>query len=56
MANALVLVIQNCGCCKQFEAKYQIPEMEPILFTQPMELLHVDYVGMEVTVGLKKSR
>ena len=54
MANALFLVIQNCSRCKQFEAKYQIPEMEPILCTQPMELVHVDYVGMEVTVAAQE--
>ena len=55
MANALFLVIQNCGRCKQFEAKCQIPEMEPILCTQPMELVHVDYVGMEVTVATQEK-
>ena len=55
MANALFLVIQNCGHCKQFEAKFQIPEMEPILCTQPMELVHVDYVGMEVTVATQEK-
>ena len=51
MAMALCLAMQNCGRCKQFEAKCQIPEMEPILCTQPMELVHVDYVSMEVTVA-----
>ena len=55
MANTLSLVIQNCGHCKQFEAKCQIPEMEPILCTQPMELVHVDYVGMEVTVAAQEK-
>ena len=55
MANALSLVIQNCGRCKQFEAKCQIPEMEPILCTQPMELVHIDYVGMEVTVAAQEK-
>ena len=55
MANALSLVIQNCGHCKQFEAKCQIPKMEPILCTQPMELVHVDYVGMEVTVAAQEK-
>ena len=55
MANALSLVIQNCGRCKQFEAKCQIPEMELILCTQPMELVHVDYVGMEVTVAAQEK-
>ena len=51
MATALCLAIQNCRRCKQFEAKSQIPRMELILCTQPMELVHVDYVGMEVTVA-----
>ena len=55
MANALFLVIQNCSRCKQFEAKCQIPKMEPILCTQPMELVHVDYVGMEVTVAAQEK-
>ena len=55
IANALFLVIQNCGRCKQFEAKCQIPEMEPILCTQPMELVHVDYVSMEVTVATQEK-
>ena len=55
MATALCLAIQNCGRCKQFEAKCQLPEMEPIMCTQPMELVHVDYVGMEVTVAAKEK-
>ena len=55
MATALCLGIQNCGRCKQFEAKSQLPGMEPILCTQPMELVHVDYVGMEVTVAAKEK-
>ena len=29
--------------------------MEPIMCTQPMELVHVDYVGMEVTVAAKEK-
>ena len=48
MATALCLSLQNCGRCKQFEAKCQLPGMEPIVCTQPMELVHLDYVGMEV--------
>ena len=55
MATALCLAIQNCGRCKQFEAKSQLPGMEPILCTQPMELVHIDYVGMEVTVAAKEK-
>ena len=55
MATALCLAIQNCGRCKQFEAKSQFPGMEPILCTQPIELVHVDYVGMEVTMAAKEK-
>ena len=55
MANTLFLVIQNCGLCKQFEVKCQIPKMEPILCTQPMKLVHIDYVGMEVTVAAQEK-
>ena len=49
MSWALVMAVSNCGRCKQFEAKPQIPGMQPIICTEPMELVHVDYVGMEVT-------
>ena len=55
MATALCLAIQNWGRCKQFEAKCQLPGMEPIVCTQPMELVHVDYIGMEVTVAAKEK-
>ena len=33
----------------------KFPEMEPILCTQPMELVHIDYVGMEVTVAAQEK-
>ena len=55
MARALVLAVSNCGHCKQFEAKPQIPGMQPIICTEPMELVHVDYVGMEVTVATQEK-
>ena len=55
IARALVLAVSNCGHCKQFEAKSQIPSMQPIICTEPMELVHVDYVGMEVTVAAQEK-
>ena len=55
MAQALILAVSNCGCCKQFEAKPQIPGMQPIICTEPMELVHVDYVGIEVTVATQEK-
>ena len=55
MTQALVMAVSNCGRCKQFEAKPQIPGMQPIICTEPMELVHVDYVGMEVTVSTQEK-
>ena len=56
MAWALVVMaISNCGCCKQCEAKPQIPGMQPIICMEPMELVHVDYVRMEVTVATQEK-
>ena len=55
MSRALVMAVSNCGRCKQFEAKPQIPDMQPIICTKPMELVHVDYVGMEVMVSTQEK-
>ena len=55
MSRVLVLAVSNCGHCKQFEAKPQIPGMQPIICTEPMELVHIDYVGMEVTVATQEK-
>ena len=55
MSRALVMAMSNCGCCKQFKAKPQILGMQPIICTEPMELVHVDYVGMEVTVSTQEK-
>ena len=29
--------------------------MQPIICTEPLELVHIDYVGMEVTVAMDKK-
>ena len=55
MSKTLLTVIRNCGRCKQFEAKGELPGMQPIICTEPMELVHIDYVGMEVTVAAKEK-
>ena len=47
--------IHNCEKCRIFEAKPQIPPMEPILCTEPLDLVHIDYVSMEVMVGMKEK-
>ena len=55
MAQRMMLSIHNCEKCRIFEAKPQIPPMEPILCTEPLDLVHIDYVSMEVTVGVKEK-
>ena len=42
----------NCPKCRIFEANPQIPPMEPILCTEPLDLVHIGYVSMEVMVGV----
>ena len=55
MSQALLKAITNCGRCIQYEAKGQLPPMQPIICTEPMELVHIDYVGIEVTVATDKK-
>ena len=55
MAQRMMLSIRNCEKCCIFEAKPQIPRMELILCTKPLDLVHIDYVSMEVTVGVKEK-
>ena len=55
MSQALLKAVTNCGRCIQYKAKGQLPTMQPIICTEPMELVHIDYVGMEVTVATDKK-
>ena len=55
MAQRMMMSVRNCPKCRIFEAKPQIPPMEPILCTEPLDLVHIDYVSMEVTVGMKEK-
>ena len=55
MSHALLKSVTNCGRCIQYEAKGQLPPMEPIICTEPLELVNIDCVGMEVTVATDKK-
>ena len=55
MSQALIKAVANCGQCIQYEAKGQLPPMQPIVCTEAMELVHIDYVGMEVTSSSKRE-
>ena len=47
--------VRNCARCVQFEARVQKPHLCPIICTEPMDLVDIDYVKMEVTVGVKEK-
>ena len=55
MAQRMMMSVRNCLKCRIFKAKPQIPLMEPILCTEPLDLVHIDYVSMEVTVGVTEK-
>ena len=55
MAQRMMLSVHNCEKCHIFEAKPHIPPMEAILCTEALDLVHIDYVSMEVTVGIKEK-
>ena len=55
MAQRMMMSVRNCPKCHIFKAKPQIPPMEPILCTEPLDLVHIDYVSMEVMVGIKEK-
>ena len=55
MSQALLKAVANCGRCIQYEVKGQLPPMQPIICTKLMELLHIDYIGTEVTVAMDKK-
>ena len=55
MAQRMMMSVRNCPKCRIFEAKPQIPPMEPILCTEPLDLVHIDYMSMEVMVGVKEK-
>ena len=55
MAQRMMMNVPNYPKCRIFEAKPQIPPMEPIVCTEPLDLIHIDYISMEVTVGVKEK-
>ena len=55
MSQALLKAVANCGRCIQYKAKGQLPPMQPIISTEPMELVHINYVGMEITIATDKK-
>ena len=55
MAVQAVLSVKNCVRCRRHEARDMMLEMVTIRVTEPMDLVHIDFVGMETTVATKKQ-
>ena len=55
MRTQMMMVLQNCEKCKIYEKKDPKAPLCTVTTTEPMDLVHVNLVGMEVTVETKKK-
>ena len=55
MRTQMMMTLQNCEKCKVYEKKDPKAPLCTIATTEPMDLVHVDLVRMEVTVETKKK-
>ena len=51
----MITSILNCAKCKIFKKKDPKPPLCNIVASEPMDLVHVDLVGLETTVDVKKQ-
>ena len=55
MAKESALALKNCRQCLIFEADIQTLKLAPILATKPMDLVHIDFIRMEIPGDLRKK-
>ena len=55
MRMQMMMTLQNCEKCKVYKKKDPKAPLCTIATTEPMALVHIDLVGMEVTVETKKK-
>ena len=55
MRTQMMMTLQNCEKCKVYEKRDPKVPLCTIATTEPMDLIHVDLVGMEVTIETKKK-
>ena len=55
MRTQMMMTLQNCEKCKVYEKKDPKAPLCTIAATEPMDLVHIDLVGMEVIVKTKKK-
>ena len=49
------MAIKNCGQCRLFEGQDQQPELYTVEASEPLDLVHIDFVSMETTVPAMKK-
>ena len=49
------LSVKNYERCHQYKARPSLPEMVTISITEPLDLVHMDFVGMETTLAMRKQ-
>ena len=49
------LSVRNCKRCHQYEARPSLPEMVTIGTTKTLDLVHMDFVGMETMIATRKQ-
>ena len=54
MGVQVTLSVKNCERCHQYEARLSLPEMVMISAAELLDLVHMDFVGMETTIAMRK--
>ena len=54
MGLQVVMAVRGCLRCKQFEARLAITNLVTIESTEPMDLVHIDIVNMEMTMATRQ--
>ena len=54
MAKQMQQSIKSCTCCLQHEGNLSKVPLHPIVATTPMNLLHVDFISIEMTLDLNR--
>ena len=50
-----MMAVKNCGQCRLFKGKDQQPELYTVKASEPLDLVHIDFVSMETTVAAMKK-
>ena len=54
MVNQMQQSIKSCSCCLQQEGNFSKVPLQTIVATSPMNLLHIDFTSIEMTLELNR--